>query len=527
MGKGKKKGAPNSVLMHMAVVSGAVCAVCAAAVFLPAGERMHAFFTQTVNSQAIATVSGVVSAVCAAVTLFFPDKRPMVTQTITGNGVGYQADTMTVVNYPIEQYRRDIEDERKRIKADYEGVIKTLASVHEEKRDEWRRQLDDKRRAIDENERKLADLQGSYGQKLKEIKNLKLQIAQFSSVGDEEIKSAQEALATGDTKKAERLLKSVYAKAEKKEREAAKEGAKAAFLQGEIEYEKLNYAEAENWCARAAQKDAQNWSYANAYGRILEIRGKYGEAIAVLERAKELAERTYGEDAEQAGTATNNLALLYKHTGRYAEAEPLYKQVAEITKNSLGENHPDFSVDLNNLADLYRATGRYAEAEPLYKQASEIWKNTLGDNHPEFAKSLNNLAMLYVDTNRYAEAEPLFKQALEIWKNILGSGIHPDFAQILNNFAFLYASINRYAEAEPLYKQATEITRNVLGENHLDYAIRLNNLAGLYKGTNRYAEAEPLFKQAVEIAEKSLGAAHPMTQTIRKNYADTLACGGG
>jgi tetratricopeptide (TPR) repeat protein len=99
---------------------------------------------------------------------------------------------------------------------------------------------------------------------------------------------------------------------------------------------------------------------------------KYAEAIPVAQRALATAERRFGPDNLEVGTALNNLAELYRATGQYAKAEPLYRRDLAIAEKRLGPDHPDVANSLNNLALLYSDQGRHADATPLAKRALAI-----------------------------------------------------------------------------------------------------------------------------------------------------------
>jgi CHAT domain-containing protein/tetratricopeptide (TPR) repeat protein len=253
--------------------------------------------------------------------------------------------------------------------------------------------------------------------------------------------------------------------------------------------------------------------------------GRYPEATVIAERAVNLAERQFGSDNPNVGTALSNLAGLYRAQGRYSDAEPRMVRALAIAEKALGPNHPTVGTRLNNLAGLYRAQGRYVEAEPLYKRALAIDEQALGRDDPAVGTCLNNLAELFNAQSRYAEAEPLLKRALAIAEKALGPD-HPDLSIRLGNLAGLYRDEGRYDEAEPLMKRALAIGEKALGPDHPDVATRLDSLALLYEAEGRYGEAEPLMKRALAIAEKSLGSSHPDLGKDLNDLAELYAAQG-
>ncbi|MEK6301223.1 MAG: toll/interleukin-1 receptor domain-containing protein [Acidobacteriota bacterium] len=249
--------------------------------------------------------------------------------------------------------------------------------------------------------------------------------------------------------------------------------------------------------------------------------GSFAEAEALVRRALEIDERSFGPYHRGVATALNNLAQLLQATKRLSEAEPLMRRALEIDKRTFGPDHPVVARDLNNLAQLLQATNRLPEAEPLMRRALELDEQSSGPEHPVVARDLNNLALFLQATNRFADAEPLMRRALEIDEQTCGPD-HPVVARDLNNLALLLQDTNRLAEAEPLIRRALEIDEQSFGADHPDVAIDLNNLAQLLQGTNRLPEAEPLMRRALQIDEQNFGPDHPVGARGLNNLAQLL-----
>ncbi len=246
----------------------------------------------------------------------------------------------------------------------------------------------------------------------------------------------------------------------------------------------------------------------------LSQRGKYDDAIPILQQILELAEKKLGPNHLGTATALSALAELYSLKSDYAKAEPLLKRALKINEKERGPDHPDTATALNSLAVLYRSLRDYAKAEPLFHRALQIREKALGPNHSNTAQALNDLGELYRSMGDYAKAEPLFQRALQIRVKTLGPD-HPDTAQTLDFLAGLYRSTGNYANAEPLLQRALQIKERALGPDHRGTATALNHLGGLYSSVGDYARAEPLLQHSLKIEEKTLGPDHPDTvQTL-------------
>lgn len=310
----------------------------------------------------------------------------------------------------------------------------------------------------EEIERKLANLEESYQEKLRLLEESKEKLQQLAgSLPTQQLAEAEERLAQGDTELAEQLFDRVA--------EETGQAAAAALLQsGRLAEDRLDYRKALRNYAAAVALAPDNPDYLLLAGWMAWTMGDYQWAEKWLKQLVAIREQDGKEDAELAD-AINYLALVYEDQGRYDEALSLCKRSLEIRKQKLGKKHPDTAESMNNLATLYKSLGRYEESEPLHKYALEIREQKFGKEHPEVAQSLNNLGVLYESQGRYDEAELLHKRSLEIKEKTLGND-HPDVATILNNLANLYNSQGRYEEAEPLYQRALAILKEKFPDGH-------------------------------------------------------------
>jgi tetratricopeptide (TPR) repeat protein len=277
------------------------------------------------------------------------------------------------------------------------------------------------------------------------------------------------------------------------------------------------------WMVRGSRGGAY---LANQVVGPLRDLGNFAEAEALVLRALEIDEQSYGADHPNVAIGLNNLATLLHDTNRLAAAEPLMRRALLIDEETFGPDTPKVAGDLNNLAQLLKATNRLAEAEPLLRRALEIDEQSFDADHPNpnVARDLNNLAQLLKATNRLTEAEPLMRRALLIDERRFGPD-HPNVARDLNNLAQLLKATNRLTEAEPLMKRALAIDEQSFGPDHPRIAICLNNLAQLLQATNRLTEAEPLMRRDVEILLRftaDTGHQHPQLRRAIANYTALL-----
>jgi CHAT domain-containing protein len=255
-------------------------------------------------------------------------------------------------------------------------------------------------------------------------------------------------------------------------------------------------------------------------------KGKYAQAIPLVERQLKLQESRLGIEHRNTLTTLENLATLHKRLGNYGEAERLYRRSLETRERVYGKNDLDIPDVANKLAMLYRAQGRFAEAEALYLRAIKILTSSDFKFNPPY-EIFGNLALLYEDQGRDREAEQFYRRAIDEQErnfdkdNPVALWLANDPSRFIrmSNLANFLGEQGRYAEAEPLLRRVLEHQERALGKDHPDTLGTVNDLAVLYQMQDRYAEAALHFQRALKGSERAVGKGHPTTLTIAANLA--------
>ncbi|HEY9126831.1 MAG TPA: serine/threonine-protein kinase, partial [Acidobacteriaceae bacterium] len=157
----------------------------------------------------------------------------------------------------------------------------------------------------------------------------------------------------------------------------------------------------------------------NGLGAVLETRGKYSDALQVLESAQKL---TSGKADATTDTADNlvELANVHFYKGDYDASERDNQHALDIYRKFYGETHPVIAGIFNNLGAIKSNRGDYAGAEQDYRRALAITEAWYGADHPETAANLTAIAQQVSYQKRDVEAQKLLEKALAIQKR--GSG---------------------------------------------------------------------------------------------------------
>jgi tetratricopeptide (TPR) repeat protein len=290
-------------------------------------------------------------------------------------------------------------------------------------------------------------------------------------------------------------------------------------------YAVANYPEAESLYRRALAAWPQEASAVrgraivlNNLGELLRVTGRYDEAELTITQALKLSQSIGGAALANAGTALDNLAVIYRARGDLAKAEAYVLRAGQLVSDA------EKPANRLTLASIYVQQGRYQEAQPLLteiaaasdartaltanlvlstaalvqhnfaegeahaRRALALAPGALPTNHPAIAMALYDLAQACHSQQRYGEAEKRYREAIDMWESTLGPN-HPDYANGLLGLAAFYHERQRDAGAETLYRRAIHILAQALGESAAPVLSARAELAGILRGEQRFTEA--------------------------------------
>jgi eukaryotic-like serine/threonine-protein kinase len=231
-----------------------------------------------------------------------------------------------------------------------------------------------------------------------------------------------------------------------------------------------------------------------ALGGILVQRGKYDQAIPMLEAAVALQPAAGGDEVALAAMLLE-LANANFYVGHYDISQSLNERVLSMHRRLYGTRHPSVADDLINLGAIQHERGRYPDAERFYREALDINRTWYGSTSYTTASNLTMLGRSLIFQDRYDEAHDVLGQALEIHEHVFGR-VHPQVASALNDLGILAMRRNATDEAEADFRRIGDIYRSVYGDRHYLVAIALSNLASVFMARNDYLTAERMYRDA-------------------------------
>jgi serine/threonine protein kinase/tetratricopeptide (TPR) repeat protein len=252
---------------------------------------------------------------------------------------------------------------------------------------------------------------------------------------------------------------------------------------------------------------------ATSLGRVLEERGKYAEAITVLER---IVERpvTAGMEPPEFVAGLRELANTHFYAGHYTVADDIYQRVLAMSLRLNGERHPLVAEDLINLGAVRYDLGHYAKAEAYYQRALAIHETWYGSDHHKTAAVLTMIGRAMMGEKRFAEARERLVRARAISERVYGP-MHPQVASALNDLGNIAVQRGRLDEAEAAFHSMLEIYKTVYAGKHYLVGIATSNLAGVYLERKELVRAEQGYRDAVALFSDTQSPDHLNTGVAR------------
>ena len=286
--------------------------------------------------------------------------------------------------------------------------------------------------------------------------------------------------------------------------------------------------------------------YLKSLARLLEMRGRHSDAIALINRAVEIDRNAFGPSDLRFANDLLTLATDARTRGNLPEAEQFLNQALEIERSNRTKLTPGSDVSLaagvlGSIATLYIAERRWTEAEAMLLDESklcEFFKEPFRAGYvemlaevyheegrtveaeklprdegwpPELA-ALNRIAEKYKYDGLYPAAEDTYNRAISLAEKIEADPKNSYGGLIVeetNLLGHLFEKEGLKDQAERTYASAMAINEKLAGpeRNQMGYARMLNPqyLLDFYRSENRLKDAEPLLQRVLEIQERSLG----------------------
>ncbi len=223
-------------------------------------------------------------------------------------------------------------------------------------------------------------------------------------------------------------------------------------------------------------------------GRIHTENAEWERAEAMLDRSfRLLVER---EDLLNAARALVQRAAMYRLRGAPGEAIAILQRAREIG----GERDTTCAIQVHhNLGICYHMQGLFAEGDAELRTALEIARRAMDDTNA--ALVAHDIGRTAVMQGRLLEGRQYFHQALLYWRKI---GNLSELSTTLQGLGVVHHYLGQYNEAESRFQESLAKARDHSNVRLEAYAFL--NLGDLYRDTNQYAKALEAYAEAIEAA---------------------------
>ncbi len=223
-------------------------------------------------------------------------------------------------------------------------------------------------------------------------------------------------------------------------------------------------------------------------GQVLELVGKWDEALRMYWQALEQAERLGDRHAPaQCQTA---LGELYRKRGEYDQATTWLER-ARAGFEALGDQ-AGLGQMLHFAGSLAAQRGDYENARAHYRESLKIRRKL--DDRPQIANLLSNLGIVARYQGNYASARTLHEESLAMRREV---GDRRAIAVSLNNLGNVALDQGDYAEARSRLEEAVALQREVGDRAYI--ANALNNLGNVARAQGDDATARSLYHESLVI----------------------------
>jgi eukaryotic-like serine/threonine-protein kinase len=188
-----------------------------------------------------------------------------------------------------------------------------------------------------------------------------------------------------------------------------------------VGYQQARFDDAYRWAKiaeaildRLGGRDLLHAWLLNDLGCVLELQGRYAEAVQTQERALALKEKVLAPDHPDIATSETNLAISLQGLGHNEEALTHDDRAIALLSAALGEGHPDLAMPFNERGEILNALRRYPQARESFDRARGLWERDLGLESLPLSHALTGIGIGYLEEGKPTSAIAPLERAYKI-----------------------------------------------------------------------------------------------------------------
>ena len=193
---------------------------------------------------------------------------------------------------------------------------------------------------------------------------------------------------------------------------------------------------------RNCQNDAEKVDCFDSMASLYVLLGDYSKASQDINKAIEIAKKTFGDNSNQLGLSYVGQGVVFTHQSKYQDAKMVFEKGIEILEN-YNINKKEIATSYGHLGNLYIYMSNDDMAYNCYKKALEIRKEVYSEDAPEIGRSYCHLGLICLRKGDSQKALEYDEKALEIFNKNYGKS-HHSIANVYNQIGSLYEYQKNY-----------------------------------------------------------------------------------
>jgi serine/threonine protein kinase/tetratricopeptide (TPR) repeat protein len=233
-------------------------------------------------------------------------------------------------------------------------------------------------------------------------------------------------------------------------------------------------------------------------------RRRLADAAAHEDKARALAERTFGPGHLAVGKAVMGLGTTVMEQGDSARGIALLERARQIFEDALGPSHPWVGLALHNLGGAHLASRQLDAAERELRRALAIREATIGPRHRDVVATLCALGATLRREGRLADSLVYNRRAYALAEQVFG----PDDLEQIEPRFYLATDLGQLGQldaSDALFARVEALATRRLGADHVFTAAAIGARGELLMKRGRWREAAARYERAIPILAAAQG----------------------
>jgi tetratricopeptide (TPR) repeat protein len=249
------------------------------------------------------------------------------------------------------------------------------------------------------------------------------------------------------------------------------------------------------------------------------VRGEYGAARDILERALALGDAALAPDHPSTGWILTDLGAVLRELGDPAGARLRLEQALATWRAASTPNPGAEASTLTYLGRALHDLGDLPGARVTLSRAVAIQQDVVGPTDPAAGSAMGHLGEVLRVLGDLVDARSMQEQALAVKSAALGPD-HPSVGRTTWNLGKVLHDLGDFSGARAAFEQSLAILEVALGPNHPNVGSTCRSLATVLHDQGDLAGAKMQMARAHTIFQAAFGPSHPSTQGVARWLAD-------